>query len=123
MTSAQARRDRKLTEMWNQGLKSSVIATCVGFNRDSSVSHAAKRLGLAPRKRIRNIEGALRANRERQVRGAAQQLARCEEAERREKRCGQNEKADQPTPTMWRCPCGQICVTGPYHEGHEVKVA
>lgn len=58
-----------------------------------TVTHTARRLGLVPR-RSRNVPATTL-----------------------------EERADLPKPTMWRCPCGGLSVTGPLCERCAARVA
>ena len=116
MMSAKARyyeqvnRDRKLATMWNQGYTTERIAKKLGYNHGSSVSHAARRLGLEPRYELKNP----RRTEPKQTRGEAAQLARCEAAEKRQQ---------GPAPKWYCCEvCGGRSPT-PIHESHGAQAA
>jgi hypothetical protein len=99
--------DRQITLLWNQGIQTATIAKELGFNHGSSVSHAAKRLGL-PRRRdftARSTTAATLASVKKREDAC---LVRLEQAIKKAKPVG-------PQPERWRCWCGQICLTGPSH--------
>lgn len=58
---AQDSQDARLIQLWEQGLAVQVIAAEIGF-KDKSVTHAARRLGLARRKGNQNTEAATAAS-------------------------------------------------------------
>jgi hypothetical protein len=111
---SQARRDAQLIKLWPTGSLCAVIAEKLGYNHASSVAHAARRLGLTPR-RCKTGQGinAKRdaARRTERARGEARMLANLERAEL---------KPVGPFPTMWRCEiCGGRSST-PIHASHGV---
>jgi hypothetical protein len=59
--AGQDAKDARLTRLWNQGLVIRVIAEEMGFTQQTSVTHAAKRLGLTPRQGNRNTQAATAA--------------------------------------------------------------
>jgi hypothetical protein len=109
----QESRDQRFKEMWGKHPRH-VIAKKLGFCNVDNVSHTAKRLNLPPllelryREGTRDISAAQKANRKRNAEKRA--------ASRRRRRAGMNGRSDNPEPQMWRCNCGQICLTGPSHE-------
>jgi hypothetical protein len=104
--------DRQITLLWNQGHKVAFIAQKLGFNHGSSVSHAAKRLGLPRRKDFtaRSTTAATLASIKKREDAC---LVRLDQAIKKAKPVG-------PQPKYWRCSCGGICVTGPSHTQCEV---
>jgi hypothetical protein len=113
----QESRDQRFIAMWGKHPRH-VIAKKLGFCNVDNVSHTAKRLNLPPllelryREGTRDISAAQKANRKRNAEKRA--------ASRRRRRAGMNGRSDNPEPKMWRCSCGQICVTGPSHTQCEV---
>jgi hypothetical protein len=107
-------KDRKLAKLWSQGIPVEIIAREMGFHRGSSITHAARRLGLPRRTPNRNIEPANRANRIRLAEKHALQVAMAE----REERTGRpkNGLKHEPVPTLFRCKKCQGRCTAP--EGH-----
>jgi hypothetical protein len=103
-------RDRRLVTLWNQGHQVSVIAQRLGFNHGSSVSHAAKRLGLPGRRRTANTNAATEASRiARQTQGEIAMMEHLAHAT--------PSKPVGPIPTKFTCPrCGCRCE---WPQGHE----
>jgi hypothetical protein len=108
-------RDALFVKLRGEGLSRKEIAKKLGFRDINNVSHTARRLNLphqstcptAYREGTRDISAAAKANRKRNAEKRAES--------RRRRRAGMNGRSDNPTPKMWRCSCGQICVTGPSH--------
>jgi hypothetical protein len=97
----QRNRDRRLTTLWLRGLPSTEIAAQLGFYHGAGVRHAAQRLGLPKRRPGSDTSKATLASAHaRQVRGEKAQLARLEQAEKRQ---------HGPTPQFYRCQeCGGV---------------
>ena len=72
-------RDERLARLWRQGMPGIAIAAAMGYSSTQAVSHAVRRLGLAPRSPNRDIRPAFM---ERMGRIAAEQEALDERAKR-----------------------------------------
>jgi hypothetical protein len=100
--------DRQITLLWNQGHKVAFIAQKLGFNHGSSVSHAAKRLGL-PRRKDYIRRGTTAATLASVKKREDACLVRLEQAIKKAKPVG-------PQPTQWRCGiCAGASLDGPNH--------
>jgi hypothetical protein len=108
----QRNRDRRLVTLWTQHVPTQEIAYKLGMRYKSSVSHAAKRLGLEPRRGNRSNNLATKANadrRLRQTRGEAQMLANLERAVLTD---------HGPVPVWYRCEICEGRSATPVHAGH-----
>jgi hypothetical protein len=107
--ATQESRDKRFAEMWGKHPRH-VIAKKLGFCNVDNVSHTAKRLKLPPLLDLRHREGTAAQN-------AARLKNRLKRAEsRRRVKAGNSARQKQPTPTMWRCPCGGISLDGERHK-------